>query len=323
MAYQLIFTSSPSSLIAGRSGFSTVARTADMPELLANAVERCGTFESDTVSGAVYSHRKLNCLGRVWHVLTRAQEAGVDYTGRNNYIAHHIVVSEAEIQFLPNPAEILACYSGWCLSWSGEPRFIDAPDLCFTAIPPRLPAQTWRELFSDAGAASVMLSQTSEIGVGRSDADLALRLFAESIALVRNPLDAWEITFTTRFFSSENPADFIWRGVQSNSRLEGKLKADISSRTCIAILENRAAEYARTGELNNREKYKLTVGEPIKGTRKFNVVSQEEKPKPNIALWAIVAMLSIVAFIVVFYAVSQLGETQEPEQALPTLKSNF
>ena len=86
MACQLIFTSSPVSLTTGRTGFSTVARTSDMPEKLAAAVERCSVYEIP--SGAVYSHRILGVGTQKWHLLSRIRDAGTDYTNRNNFIAH-------------------------------------------------------------------------------------------------------------------------------------------------------------------------------------------------------------------------------------------
>ena len=69
MAYQLIYTSAPASLTLGRTGFSTVARTRDMPEKLAAAVERCGVYEIG--SGEVFSHKTLQYGGQTWQSRNR------------------------------------------------------------------------------------------------------------------------------------------------------------------------------------------------------------------------------------------------------------
>ena len=124
MAFQLIYTSAPKSLIVGRTGFSTVARSKEMSEKLASAVERCSTYDIGT--GEIFSHRILSLADGTWHILTRISDAGVDYTNRNNYIAHHLILSSSEIEGLANPAEILAQWKGWKTSWNEEPRYIDS-----------------------------------------------------------------------------------------------------------------------------------------------------------------------------------------------------
>ena len=115
MAYQLIYTSYPMSLVNGRTGFSTVARTREMSEKLSSAIERCSVY--DVSRGVVYTHRILNVGGKSWHVLSRITDSGVDYTNRNNYIAHHLALSADEISGLANPAEILMQWNGWKSSW--------------------------------------------------------------------------------------------------------------------------------------------------------------------------------------------------------------
>lgn len=151
MAYQLIFTSSPVSLTTGRTGFSTVARTSGMPEKLAAAVERCSVYEA--ARGAVYSHRILSVGSQKWYLLSKIKDAGVDYTNRNNFLAHHLILSPEEaVQLNSNPAEILLFWGGWLGSWSGEPRYIEPPQgLSEIKEKAELPAREWEKIFSDAG----------------------------------------------------------------------------------------------------------------------------------------------------------------------------
>ena len=94
MAFQLVYTSYPVSLSVGRSGFSTVARSSDMPEKLVVKVEKCGIYDSR--APIIYSHRIVEANGGKWHVLSRVCDSGTDYTNRNNYIAHHLVISSEE-----------------------------------------------------------------------------------------------------------------------------------------------------------------------------------------------------------------------------------
>ena len=164
MAQQLIYTSCPVSLVRGRSGFSTVARGAGMGEALASMVERCSSYDSSAVSGPVFSHRIVRCGSSNWHVLTRTCDCGTDYTNRNNYIAHHLVLSEEEAAGLAcNSAQIMLYWDGWLDSWSGEPRYIDDVDLSGIPAPAELPARRWEKIFSDAGCAACLSESGGEV----------------------------------------------------------------------------------------------------------------------------------------------------------------
>ena len=71
MAYQLIYTSYQSSLVQGRTGFSTVARSVSMPERLVAEIERISQY--DIEKGTVFAHRIISLSAQVYHVLTRME----------------------------------------------------------------------------------------------------------------------------------------------------------------------------------------------------------------------------------------------------------
>ena len=89
MAWQLIYTSAPRLLEAGRSGFGTVARHRAIHPLLVTTLERDSQFDRAAAAGRViFAHRILTAAGARCHVLTCIRDAGADYTGRTNHIAH-------------------------------------------------------------------------------------------------------------------------------------------------------------------------------------------------------------------------------------------
>ncbi len=296
MAYQLIYTSYRSSLVQGRTGFSTVARSEAMSERLVSEIEKFSQY--DIPSGTVYSHRIVD-VGDRFHVLTRTKDCGVDYTGRNNYIAHHLVFSEAEVEKMSaNPAEILLSFSQWYDSFFGEPRYLD--EIPFTRLYKNqilgLPAENWRERFGDCAYAA-SLGASASIRASVADAKVLLRLYAESLYLVKHLASDWDITFTTHLTACDNPSDFAWRGWEvSNERAD----VDIVENKIGALPEGRSAEYARTGILTNAEKYNLSVSNKVFKGRKFNVVSSMQTSYKPVFIGLGVGMAILVAVVAYF-----------------------
>ena len=97
MAWQLIYTSAPRSLEAGRSGFGTVARHRAISPLLVSAIERASQFSrlpGLDAGRVIFCHRIIALAGTRFHVLSSIRDAGADYTGRTNHIAHHVIAGE-------------------------------------------------------------------------------------------------------------------------------------------------------------------------------------------------------------------------------------
>ena len=201
MAWQLIFTSAPRGLVAGRSGFCTVARHAEIRDRLVAEIERLSAFDRPAGQTAprIASHRILDISGTRYHLLSSIQDAGLDYSGRPVHIAHHIVADETEILHAVSPAQILRCFS-WRAIWNAPSRFLNDTDLVdLTAIgaplPPRerqLPTGCW--LLRPPGAEEELLT-----------------CFDESLRLL-DPPRRWQIRFTTTFQPSDLATDFDWRG---------------------------------------------------------------------------------------------------------------
>ena len=155
MALELIYTSAPRGLRAGTSGYCTVAQTRGLREDLAAALERRSLFahESKGESPVYFSFRNVSLGGSNWRVLSRARDAGLDFTGRRHFLVHHLILEMAEDVAGIQPAEILLGWKGWCETWNGGPEELVArrPEALFRDLNQiRLPAQGWKRETGDA-----------------------------------------------------------------------------------------------------------------------------------------------------------------------------
>ena len=229
MAWQLIYTSTPRGLVAGRSGFCTVARHRDLRDRLVAEIERLSAYDKVThpqLSGApgpvVAAHRILEIAGTRYHLLSCTQNAGLDYTGRSSYIAHHLVLDATEINRLPSPAAILRLFD-WKKRWEGEPRYLtpdDTPNLATLGTPLKLPATNWERVTGQAINATLLAERYSVGGCNiltkpGSEKDL-LPLYEEALLVLdqggTTPSRLWQVRFTTFLQASERLTDFDWRG---------------------------------------------------------------------------------------------------------------
>lgn len=221
MAQELIYTSVPRGLRAGASGYCTVAQSRGLREDLAAALERRSLFahEAREDSPVYFSFRNLSLGGATWRVLSRGQEAGLDFTGRRHYLMHHLVLDPGEDLGGVQPAEILLGWRGWRQTWVGGPEetatislkkeFKDLPRIS-------LPAEAWARLTGDAGWAVAphrMASPVAWLTDRQSSTDL-VRLMGESAAVGEkmHAGKSWLIPFDVGGPSNPVPRDCFWSG---------------------------------------------------------------------------------------------------------------
>ena len=199
MPFQLIFTSAPQGLIAGRSGFCTVARHRAMPDRLAQLLEAIGTPHGEP-QGETFTFRTLEASDKTWFVLSRFVARGLDYTQRDNRLAHHLVFSTEEAAVLPPPAALAQRWKGWLDTWSDQPTWLEGETKALTLSPatPLIPAITWREIAGTGSKAAWLVQASGAQNItftNAPDTQRVLRLFAEASALLGKA--AWFATFTT------------------------------------------------------------------------------------------------------------------------------
>ena len=211
MPLQLVFTSAPQGLTPGRSGYCTVARHRAVPDRLAQLLESVGT-PHELPEGETFTFRTLEAGDRHWFVLSRFVARGLDYTQRDNRLAHHLIFTAEEAALLAPPSALAARWKDWLAEWTGAPAWLEGETrpLALEPATPLSPAVTWRETTGTGAKAAWLIDATGAVPVGLrnppANATL-LRLFAESSALIGKA--AWHATFTTDARIT-GEAGFIW-----------------------------------------------------------------------------------------------------------------
>lgn len=244
MPLQLIFTSAPRGLTPGRSGFCTVARHQSIPERLTQILESIGT-PHESNQGATFSYRTIESGGQSWYVLSRFVARGLDYSQRNNRLAHHLVFSPEEIAILPPPAAIALRWKSWVDEWKEGPTWLTEPSesLSLESHPLLTPAAGWRD-FAGSGAKAAWLvgpagANTLALRNPPDDSRL-LRLLAESAALLGR--GSWHATFTTNA-AVTGPEGFHW----AVGAIPGRTEIDFNQAKQISPPTGDLARQAATG----------------------------------------------------------------------------
>lgn len=233
MPQQLIYTSSPRGVTPGRSGYCTVARSATMRDALTSRLEQLSYYQHLSLSGGqerpVATYRIVDIRGTRYHVLSRLLDAGLDYTNRTNFLAHHLVLTAEEAARLPSPPVLFLHWDGWRSNWEGNPLILDAEDwgnLNAIDSATAVPARTWSRLTEQGENGFGLLDLEGSAwlqvdGLGEGD---VLLLFAESLNLlafrerqIPPALATWQVTFTTAYQEQDSPNDFRWRCFQSGA----------------------------------------------------------------------------------------------------------
>jgi len=204
-----------------------------MREALILQLEKLSYYQHLSLVGGlerpIFAYRIVDIRGARFHVLSRIQDAGLDFTGRTNFIAHHLVIAPEELRRFPIPPIILRDWSGWVKLWTKEPQLLESEDwieLTTLTCKTNVPAQTWQRITGDAVNCYGLLEVRTGASFRVDDEgdEIVLALFAESLEVleVRDTrrdyrAAAWNYTFTTSMQEQDNPADFRWRCIHSDN----------------------------------------------------------------------------------------------------------
>ncbi|MBT5915610.1 MAG: hypothetical protein HOH60_04580, partial [Opitutae bacterium] len=158
MAQQLIFTSTPQGLEPGRTGYCTVARHKDLRHRLVRELERLSVYDFGQQVGdsrvAISIFRKIILGSEEFYVLTKICDAGLDYTNRTNYLAHHLILDGFEIATCPSPAEVFLNWNGWRSKWEEDARYLTpGEEITLTDYKSSglIPCKNWLSFTNDPG----------------------------------------------------------------------------------------------------------------------------------------------------------------------------
>ena len=233
--FELIYTSTSAGLIPGRSGFASVAWTEGIPVNLVAPLEGLSAYKplfsahhpEAEKNPVAFSYLRYRYGSTLLRVVSRIGFAGLDYTGRSNKIAHHLVFESAgELGALSGGA-IGVARSGeiFLIRWEEPARLL--PRRRVRSLPlPDGPADAWRRQTGDPGWAGVIagifLREPGkgfflEFPVG-SDPGILLQLAAE-VAKLLPPGRLDDFTFSTYFTQVPAGCECFLRMVPTGSPL--------------------------------------------------------------------------------------------------------
>ncbi len=223
MAQELVYTSVPRGIRPGSSGFCTAGHTANMNVALISLLESLSSYQPyyphytpQAVNNPVaYSHLFCNIAGKNIHILSRICFSGMDYTGRSNFLAHHISLDENEIASVSaGPASLTNFFR---TQWNEAPQFFPEPLTVFPQDRPLSRAVTWECYTGDAGWAGVLAEQFMYDPAGtvyivydpQQHPDI-LTLVDEALMLLPEDL-RWQVTYNTFFNAPAVGTSCNWR----------------------------------------------------------------------------------------------------------------
>ena len=220
--FELIYTSCPRGLLPGRSGFATVAITAGMPHNLIVPLENLSGYNFTYSNGKLPRdlnpvccyYTRLRYGNQVLPIAGRIAPCDLDYSQRNNKLAHHILLESPEEldRYAGGAAELLRIPGVFMHRFEQEPC-----ELPFRQLPPGIlngfvPPATWQEYAGDERYANYIARQFRQSPAGElyikypphADENILLQLICE-VAVLLTPEERSNFTFNT-FYSTDRNA---------------------------------------------------------------------------------------------------------------------
>jgi hypothetical protein len=228
MSFEILYTSAPSGLRPGSSGYCTVLTSRGVPASTVELLESLSGYRhlfplghpQALLNPVNFGHYVMRISGRREHVLSRVSDFKLDYTGRSNKLAHHVVVDEIAA-VSAGPAWLLK-RPGWIRdNWNGEVGLSDGNRIPAPEVRAPAPCSAWARATGDAGwagvlAESFMADPNRKVFLIYQPGTDVLALFDEAIALLPES-KRWDVTFAT--FGAALPAtvECLWSGIVAGS----------------------------------------------------------------------------------------------------------
>ncbi|MFQ5732319.1 MAG: hypothetical protein ACE5KM_10240 [Planctomycetaceae bacterium] len=266
MSYEVVYTSSPSGLREGDRGFCTIAATTGIPRLLREKLESFSGYRhafpaSSRRNPVNYCHRIVRIQGMPFFVLSRIADAGIDYSGRNNKIAHHLALSAADVRSTKStPCALLGDPEFWFTEWSGEAKVLPAGRVPSARRSRGTDCGSWKSAFGDAGWAGVLAGAVQDdiepVAVIVPNGTDALALVHEAMSLVPAG-KRWQIGFSTYYTRSTSGSECHWRFLLDGTEEAKALRRDERSGIVVDPLNDHGlteddvfVEAARSGDVS-------------------------------------------------------------------------
>jgi hypothetical protein len=284
MFYRIFYTSWPQLLEAGRGGFGIVARHREIPTVISHAAEAASQFaplRGEAVHRVVYAYRTETAQSGRWHILSRIEDSGSDYTGRTNYLAQHLVASDEVARSLASqgisPAMVMGAPDAWPV-FDRQVGFITDPPWQVEQAPPREgywahfgDGNTERRFLLAAGSSVTLVYPPHPHWQNSAAAKFILGLYDEAACSSRADC-GWGTTFTTYLEPTDKSQDFCWIGLPADSALLPKLR-DTGRPIITETTPPPARQAAAAISPSNKHPVPLSVGEGGSNTKQPSPVS--------------------------------------------------
>ena len=218
MPFELINTSAPKGIDQGSRGFTTVAITQGLDGIWRTRLESLSSYSLEKgikSKPAIYTHITLTIGGSTRHVLSRVAPSGLDYSGRPNRIAHHVILDQHEL-LSRGPVSLLQESQFFLEHWNDDPQILNAKQLQDSNVQARS-CSYWKQVTGDAGHASHLIrhlfsNSKKPLFIIATEKVDCLQLISETVSLL-DPSDRWRATFTTLLQNLSADASCGWQVV--------------------------------------------------------------------------------------------------------------
>lgn len=306
MVEEIVYTSAEKGLKQGSRGFCTVVSTAGMSLALAERLESMSGYRhafplhypQASMNPVCFSHVTTRLAGKSLHVISRVADAGQDYTGRSNKLAHHLVIDN--VASMPaGPARLMAEPGVIVERWDGNVRNIPPRELRCAPLPSSIPLVAWQSLTGDEGWAGAVAEQLLQ---NPAPVSIIFKPGTDTLTLVREVLDLipapqrWNVTFSTYFTRLLAGAECQLRFVLNDTPEATSLRNDARARVIDLTSSLPAATggtlvaVARKGQLTPHESAPTPAAQAVRSRTAAEIPIKDAvaevaipKPKPSLS----------------------------------------
>lgn len=304
MVEEIIYTSAEKGLKQGSRGFCTVVSTAGMSLALAERLESMSGYRhafplhdpQASLNPVCFSHVTTRLAGKSLHVISRVADAGQDYTGRSNKLAHHLVIDN--VASIPaGPARLISEPGVVVERWDGNVRNVPPRELRCAPLPASIPLVAWQNVTGDEGWAGAVAEQLLQ---SPAPVSIIFNPGTDTLTLAREVLDLvpaaqrWNVTFSTYFTRLLAGAECQLRFVLNDTPEATSLRNDARARVIDLTSSLPSAtggtlvSMARKGQLTPQEPAPAPVVPAVRSRTAAEISIKETaaevtipKPKPS------------------------------------------
>ncbi len=219
MSFEIVYTSSQQGLQPGSRGFCSVAATTGIPRQLMERLESLSGYQHQHPTGSKLNPVNFCCQSvriqeETFVVLSRVADAGPDFSGRSNKIAHHLALTSDEVRSMNcSPTSLLSDPTFWFTKWSRSPEWLPANRLPGPVQSGGIAANAWKTALGDAGWSAVVARSVENdfepVFAIVPDGCNALGMVHEALQHLSIRMQ-WRVSFST-YFTRSSGGDCHWR----------------------------------------------------------------------------------------------------------------